>query len=143
MWDNKPVSDACYTYQPGEAILRDLVGKTPVNPDVAEKWYKDLDHQPMEIPRKYIESLQQTDENSSDSSSLSRTPRSAVLTATNSSVTYVRRARKAALDAKNALHDIVVPDMNAYQKERKLLQRQRSDDDNVHKDSRPPKIPRR
>lgn len=141
-WENRPISVECYVHQPGETILRDLVGKTAIDPAVTEKWYKDQGHQPMEIPRRCLEFLQQINASGVDSNSLWGTP-SGLLKSTKKPETYVWRARKAALNAKNALQQVIVPDMNAYQKERKTLCRQRSDDDHIHREIKRRKLPRR
>lgn len=109
-WVYKSVADERYVYFPGGSILKELVGQTPILPEVVEAWWKDPNNPPKEVPRRPMQhppwdspitiDTEKTEER--DTPSVSAT-----------------HPRKAALEASATLHDIVVPDMNQYQKERR------------------------
>ncbi|KAG0170496.1 hypothetical protein DFQ28_001810 [Apophysomyces sp. BC1034] len=138
LWACKSVADERYVYFPGGKILDELVGQTPLMPDEVEKWWKDPHHVPkVSCP----ESLRVPMTNSNSTMPAETTkgkmpvdaPSIFSITSSSSqgtgSVTR-KRPRQAAVAATTALQDVVVPDLNAYQKEIKT-KRIKADDEHT------------
>lgn len=96
-----------YVYFPDTHILEDLVGTTALQAEEITRWWNSESVSPME-------SIQMK-ESAIDRRSVIQTPSSGA-----GQVTIVSKpARQAAITASNVLHDVVVPDMNAYKLEKK------------------------
>jgi hypothetical protein len=104
-WQIKSLDDDRYSYFPNDNTLQTLVGKTPLEPKDIESWYN-KDTQPRMTPYIPAHLLRSITRRSGETVDMEGT-------------LLARRPRQAALDASSQLRDVVIPDMNTYQHERR------------------------
>ncbi|SAL97480.1 hypothetical protein [Absidia glauca] len=104
-WQVKSLDDDRYSYFPNDNTLETLVGKTPLELKDIESWYN-KDTQPRMTPYIPAYLLRSITRRSGETVDMEGT-------------LLARRPRQAALDASSQLRDVVIPDMNTYQHERR------------------------
>ncbi|KAF7726703.1 hypothetical protein EC973_008477 [Apophysomyces ossiformis] len=150
LWTCKSVEDERYVYFPGGKILDQLVGQTPLISDELEKWWKVADQVPkvfcpdsLRVPSKKtgltlpLTAKEKTSKSDASSSSPTtpRSPKDPVSPSAQGTGSVTRkRPRQAAVAATHALQTVIVPDLNAYQKEMKT-KRIKVDEDNLDEDN--------
>lgn len=133
-WTCKSVAEEKYVYFPDTHVLEDLVGETPVLREEISRWW-DLE---LETPAEDV----QMEENGFNRNSIIQTP-SGDATAGVGQVKIISKAtRKAAINASNVLHEVMVPDMNAYKLEqRSSPKRQRHESNEMSANGAAPSTP--
>lgn len=106
-WTCKSVAEEKYVYFPDTHVLEDVVGTTALQAEEITRWWNPEVASPMESAP--------MNENMIDRRSVIQTPSS-----TTGHVKIISKtARQAAITASNVLHEVMVPDMNAYQLEKR------------------------
>ncbi|KAI8580609.1 hypothetical protein K450DRAFT_236426 [Umbelopsis ramanniana AG] len=129
-WTCKSVAEEKYVYFPDTHVLEDLVGTTALQADEITRWWNPEMASPMESAL--------MNENTIDRHSVIQTPSS-----TTGHVKIVSKtARQAAITASNVLHEVMVPDMNAYQLEKRSSpKRSRQGSYDIKPDNETPSTP--
>jgi hypothetical protein len=129
-WTCKSVAEEKYVYFPDTHVLEDLVGTTALQADEITRWWNPEIASPMESAL--------MNENMIDRRSVIQTPSS-----TTGHVKIIRKtARQAAVTASNVLHEVMVPDMNAYQLEKRSSpKRSRQGSYDIKPDNETPSTP--
>ncbi|KAM3588887.1 regulator of Ty1 Transposition [Umbelopsis sp. WA50703] len=108
-WTCKSVAEEKYVYFPDTHVLEDLVGETTTLREEISRWW-DLD---LETPAEDV----QMEENGFNRNSIIQTPSGDAAAGVGHVKIISKATRKAAINASNVLHDVMVPDMNAYKLE--------------------------
>ncbi|RUS32921.1 hypothetical protein BC938DRAFT_473796 [Jimgerdemannia flammicorona] len=133
-WTCKSIADERYTYFPEGAKMEDLVGRTPVLSFEVEKWWKPGEDEEEEQEKmtgaeiqddgeggdesrsesvsNIVTSVTDTDK---DTTTPSRTKHKPL--GTGSVTTVSKQPRQAAVNASSMLHEVIMPDVVAFQKE--------------------------
>ncbi|KAI9273099.1 hypothetical protein BDA99DRAFT_500034 [Phascolomyces articulosus] len=129
-WTIHAINELSYLHFPGGAILRQLVGKMELRPDIVCLWYGEEKYRPKEIQRQVVtpaqiargEVVRVSEPQSSKKRSTSKVsglfkPKSKMLI--NSHDGQVHGRRVAAQKADHVLRESMIPDMNEYDKEKR------------------------